>query len=124
MQRQFAIALLFCLSPLFLSLAGCGSNNKGKIEGTKWVSKAGKVEDEKIKAGQITLEFGDAGVIRAFSFETAVQGKYSLGAGDKVSIEFEDEVMGEKKHSARISIEGDTLTFSDSSGSLEFTRKK
>jgi len=123
MRSQSLPILCLVISIPFL-VVGCSSNNKGKIEGTKWASKAGKVEDEKVKAGQLILEFGEEGALRAIAFDAIVLGKYSLGAGDKVTMEFSDEVMGEKSHRARISIDGDTLTFSDSSGSLEFTRKK
>lgn len=123
-MRQFRLMMIATLALVFCMSSGCGSNNKDKLEGTSWISKPGQVGEEKIKKGDVILDFDKEGMMRAKTFGTFVRGKYTLGSSDTVMIEFDHPVLGEKTHRVRISVEEDTLTFRDSSGSIEFTREK
>jgi hypothetical protein len=85
-----AVVLLFAF--------GCNSKNKGKIEGTKWVSVAVTVKGQSIPAGALKLEFTSDG---RMTYNTPVgnfEGTYSLGMGDTVTWNFTRELGGSKKH--------------------------
>lgn len=128
-SRGILVALLIA-GPF---LAGCSSNNKGKIEGTKWISEAttikvkdkDKDKDENIPAGAGELEFrSDGGLTykidkksKEDKLETkTAQGTYSLGIGDTVMFNFNKELEGRKTHSETIVIVGDQLKLTDSDG--------
>ncbi len=110
---------------ILVPLTGC-SNNKGKIEGTKWVSREATVKGQKLPAGILKLEFTSDG---KFVFSTGgileQKGSYSLGSGDNVTMDFDQPTDGkQKKHLEKITIEGDLLTMSDSTGTITFDREK
>jgi hypothetical protein len=67
---------------------GGASNNKGKIEGTKWANNAGKAKGQDIPADVVTLEFkADMTFVQTLQGVLTVPGKYSLGSGDDVTME-------------------------------------
>jgi uncharacterized lipoprotein NlpE involved in copper resistance len=121
MATMTRFALLFVLA----MLVGCSSNNKGKIEGTKWTSQAASVKGQTIPAGALTLEFKADGSMIYGIIGMNKTGKYSLGMGDTVTFKM-DEKLGERKdHAEKIKIEGDVLTMTDSDGTaLKFNRAK
>jgi hypothetical protein len=103
------------------------SNNKGKIEGTKWSSVETTVKETKLAAGTLKLEFGKDGKlayrIAGPKGEVTFTGKYSLGEGDKVTFHLDKELAGKKEHIEDVSIQGDRLKMTDSDGtSVTFER--
>jgi len=106
------------------------SNNKGKIEGTKWIS----AEDVELKGvkfpkGTIGLEFRRDGALvqTAVISGTALEipGKWSLGKGDDVLTEMDVPNEGVKKETLKIVITGDQLSGTDPEGkTITFTRDK
>jgi hypothetical protein len=114
------VAVLF-----LLPLGGCKSNNKGKIEGTKWVSQATVQKGTNIPAGALQLEFSSDGKLVYRAGQQTFTGTYSLGMGDYVTLNLDQNLAGRKTHSEKVSISGDQLTMTDSDGtSLTFTKMK
>jgi hypothetical protein len=113
------------LAALVLGLTGCSSNNKGKIEGTKWNSNATNVKGKQIPAGMLRLEFTSDGKLTYNAGPVAFTGTYSLGGGDTVTFHLDQDLAGRKTHSEKITISGETLTMTDSDGtSIPFTKVK
>jgi hypothetical protein len=111
-------AALLRLLPLaaILFLCGCSSNNKGKIEGTKWSSVAGSVKGKSLPAGILRLEFGADGGLVYTAGPARMTGKYSLGSGDSVTFHLDQPLQGSKTHVEKVSISGDRLTMTDTDG--------
>lgn len=97
-------------------LAGCSSNNKGKIEGTKWANQAGSVKGQQIPAGIITLEFTSDGKLRYVAGFTTWTGTYSLGFGNTVTFNTDQDLGGRKKNVQTVIIDNNVLTLRDSDG--------
>jgi len=121
MRSRHALHLILFVPLLFI--LGCSSNNKGKIEGTKWSSQAATVKGKSIPAGVLQLEFRSDGSMVYGVGPQAYTGRYSLGAGDSVTLNLDQDLAGRKVHSERISISGDLLTMTDSDGT-QLTFKK
>lgn len=111
---------------LLVTVAGCSSNNKGKIEGTKWSCQAGTVKGNPIPAGAVRLEFSKDGKVTYVIGPKTVTGTYSLGSGDNVTFNFDQALSdGKKKAMDKIQINGDTMTMSDPDGTtLTFNKVK
>ena len=108
-MRPSHVLRVACLAALLLA-CGCSSSNKGKIEGTKWSSKAAT------PAGQVHLEFqADGKMVYKIGAETHT-GTYGLGMGPSVTMNFDTELTGRKTHVEKIIINGDELTMTDSNG--------
>lgn len=117
------ITCLLLLS--FVCLAGCNSNNKGKIEGTKWVNEPMTFEGKRLRAGILRLEFDKDGTLRFGLAMAMKKGTYKLAGGDTVIMKFDTEVSGRKTHHEKITVSGDSLTMTDTDGkSLKFKRVK
>jgi hypothetical protein len=115
MRRRCVFGLLLVASALVAG--GCGSsNNKGKIEGTKWTSLATSVKGKTVPAGVLQLEFNADGSLVYKAGPQSMTGKYSLGSGDTVVLHLDQPLAGSKTHSERISVNGDRLTMTDSNG--------
>jgi hypothetical protein len=98
------------LVAMVLFLTGCGSNNKGKIEGTKWSSNPTTVKGKAFPAGALGLEFAADGKL-VYQVDLArLTGTYSLRGGDTITIYMDQELAGKKKFVEKISITDDTLT--------------
>jgi hypothetical protein len=107
---------LWFVAVSLLCVAGCpsgASNNKGKIEGTKWDAEDGSRALEFTKDGKLFYDL-EGGV--------GYEGTYTLGAGDNVTFTFTKELAGSKTHVEKISISGDHLTMSDTTGSVKFKK--
>jgi hypothetical protein len=111
--------------------AGCDSENKGKIEGTKWSSNAGTIKGQQLSAGQIVLEFNKDGSMelsvtdQTGNNRKAYPGNYTLGIGDIVVFHLDKELSGMKTHAEHISIKNGELTMTDSDGTRGvFSRRK
>jgi len=109
------------------------SNNKGKIEGTKWTNEAGKVKilgkEAELPAGYITLEFKADGKFSqtmpvAKDKTVTIEGTYTLGEGDDVTMEADVPNLGKKKDTSQIVIKDDKMTISDKDGKLTFAKAK
>ena len=74
--------LLVVSSALFV--VGCGSSNKGKIEGTKWVN----------MAGLGNVEFGADGSLSYMVRAKTYKGTYELGSGRKVTFNLTENMQG------------------------------
>jgi hypothetical protein len=107
----------FVLFASVLSLCGCASNNKGKIEGTKWSSLRATKENASLPAGTLKMEFhSDGKLVYQLSRQTYL-GTYSLGSGDSVTMTFERAVSGRKSHTGKIKIVDNQMTVTESDGS-------
>lgn len=107
----------------FLSVAGCASNNVGKIEGTKWETTAQSIDGKDIPAGALTLEFTKDGKLIFIAGPEQYEGTYSLGMGDYVTFNLNKEIDGRKNQLEVITINGDNLTMVDSnSETMEFRK--
>src|SRR5262245_40603201 len=116
-------AMLWVLLVSALCSVGCGgSNNNGKIEGTKWSSEKGTVEGKEVGEGEFYLEFAKDGKLYYVTATDTLKGTYSLGSGDEVTFHFDKEINGTKTHVEKISIVGERLTLTDSKGSLSFSQ--
>jgi len=119
---------IFCcfalLSTVLFSI-GCSSNNKGKLEGTKWSSLATTVNGMPVPAGTLKLEFGaDKSLVYRTSIGT-FNGTYSLGMGDNVTLKLDRDLAGRRNHTEKITVNGDRLAMRDSDGtSVTFERMK
>ena len=113
-----------CIATLLLA-CGCSSSNKGKIEGTKWSSKAATVQGKAVPAGALQLDFqSDGKLVYKIGAENHT-GTYSLGMGPTVTLNFDTELSGRKTHAEKIVINGDELTMTDSDGTqLPFQKVK
>jgi hypothetical protein len=115
----------FAVLAAVLCIVGCNSNNKGKIEGTKWSSQSMSVKGQTIPAGSIKFEFTTDGKMTYKILETPYTGRYSLGSGDYVTLHLDQPLEGSKTHRQRIIIRGDTLQLIDTDGtSITFDRMK
>ncbi len=117
------------LLPAILLISGCMSNNKGKIEVTRWTSLATTIKGQSIPAGTVKLAFGgDGRVIYTCAAigslpEQTYRGTYGLGMADFVTLEFDTELAGRKSHTETIVINGDRLTMTDTDGtSIAFAK--
>jgi len=118
--RRFCVVSLALMAVV---VAGCESNNKGKIEGTKWSSMSATVDGQRIPAGALKLEFSKDGKLRYDAGPKVFTGTYSLGSGDYVTLNLNQDLAGRKQHVETIKIEGSKLTMIDSDGtSLSFRK--
>jgi len=106
------------------------SNNKGKIEGTKWSSVAVKVMGKTLPAGALRLNFSRDGKV-AYNIHTVggevirYKGTYELNTGDYVTLKFDRKLGGLKTHKQRIVIKEGQLKMIDTDGtSVTFTKVK
>jgi hypothetical protein len=114
MRVKFVVQL--ALVAALVCSFGCSSNNKGKIEGTKWSSEAATMKGQQLQEGALKLEFGSDGRLVYKAGATTFTGTYSLGFGNTVTLNLDQELSGRKKHAQKVAINGDRLTMSDSDG--------
>ena len=114
MRVKFVVQL--ALVAALVCSFGCSSKNKGKIEGTKWSSEAATVKGQPLPAGALSLDFASDGKLVYKAGPTTFTGTYSLGFGDTVTLNLDQELAGRKKHAQKVVINGDRLTMSDSDG--------
>jgi hypothetical protein len=105
-------------------LAGCPSNNYGKIEGTKWRSVASTVNGRSVPSGFFHVEFGKDGKVFFHAGNVKATGTYSMDwGGDVVTFNFDREIFGRRTHNESITIDGDKLTMTDLDGTAMNFRK-
>jgi hypothetical protein len=120
-MKSLRAVLWVLLVPVLFGI-GCGSNNKGKIEGTKWSSEKGTADGKEVGEGELYLEFTKDGKLYLVTPTDTVKGTYTVGSGDQVTFDFDKEVSGKKSHVEKISISGERLTMTDSKGSVVFSQ--
>jgi len=104
------------------------SNNKGKLEGTKWASDEVTVQGLKMPKGAFVVAFEKDGTfvqeVKAPDLPArTAKGTWSLGSGDDVIMEGEDpERKIKAKETVQVVIKGDKATVTSKAGSLTFTK--
>ena len=106
-----------------LVLVGCSSNNKGKIEGTKWVSIQQMVKGQRLPEGTLALEFKSDGTMSYKAGPETYTGKYTLGSGDRVNLHLDRDLGGRKSHRQTVKINGNELEMIDSDGTAAKFKK-
>ena len=118
-NRTLWAAFLLCL------MAGCASKNKGKIEGTTWENDSCFIEGKLFNSKSLVLDFAQGGGFKmTFMGQTILNGTYSVGMGDMISLKFDQTVDGSNRSTEKITIEGDVLTMEDPKGKPIKFRKK
>src|SRR5262245_57500937 len=119
-MKEISMRLRIVISLIVLSLlpvvTGCSSKNKGKIEGTKWTSLATVMKGVSLPAGSLKFEFRSDGTLVYQVGPITYTGRYSLGMGDMVTMNLDQDLGGRKKHVQRVNINGDRLIMADSDG--------
>ncbi len=123
--------------PAVLSLAlaaGCTSENRGKLEGTRWVSEpatvkvkagpAGAPQSVHVPAGYLELDFHEDGSFYYILKGKIHTGKYTLGPGHMVTLNLDTPVAGMKTHTEKIVVEGERMTMTDTDGTSIPFRKQ
>lgn len=114
---------------MIFAAVGCESKNKGKIEATRWTSIASTVKGVNVPADTLQLSFGGDGrmiyrIKDPSGYEKTIKGRYSLGFGDSVILDFDETLAGMKTHNQTVKVQNDRLTMIDSDGtSMTFVKK-
>ena len=122
-MRSVVRVLAVVVGTVTLAGAGCESNNKGKLEGTKWKGMIAAVP-----GSSMTLDFYADGRlalgIYAPGVNKTISGRWSLSMGDHVEMtNLSEPLAGRTSHTEKIVVTGDTLVMTDSDGqSVTFSR--
>src|SRR5262245_54337753 len=116
---------VWCLVAAAVSLAaaGCESNNKGKLEGTKWTASL-----KEAPGASMQMEFFADGRLRMFvtgpGVSKTIGGRWRLSFGDYVDMtDLSEPLAGRTSHTEKITVNGNTLVMTDSDGkSVTFQR--
>jgi cold shock CspA family protein len=95
MRTRFLPQVLIVSTVLFV--IGCGSSNKGKLEGTMWGATSGFSFIEFTRGGKITYIVG----------AQKYTGTYTLGSGDSITFNLDQDMDGKKVHKVRASLAKD-----------------
>jgi hypothetical protein len=122
MRRAPLLGLFVLLS--MVCAAGC-SNNKGKIEGTRWRSDAGTVLGRYCPFGYLQLDFNADGTLVYYAGPRTFRGKYVLKPGNTVTFDLDQPLAGRNSHDETIEVYGNKMTVRDSNGvSMTFSKVK
>jgi hypothetical protein len=114
---RLSFVVRFAVLAAVLCIVGCNSNNKGKLEGTKWSSQAFTPQGGKlIAAGMITFEFTTSGQVTYKIVDQSYTGRYTLNAGDYVTLHLDQPLAGSRTHRQRIIVRGTTMQLIDTDG--------
>jgi hypothetical protein len=123
-MRPVHVLRLLVVLLLLAGAAGCASNNKGKLEGTRWTSDPGKVRGQSVPEGFMKLEFMVNGDLTLRGGGRTFTGTYSFGPGDLVTMYLDKELAGSKVYFERISLDGNRMKMSDPDGTeLAFQKR-
>jgi hypothetical protein len=124
-MRLARLARPIVLLPLVF-VVGCLSENKGKIEGTRWVSRPATISAKmappgypssvRVPGGYLELHFHQDGNLYYIIRGKIHTGKYSLGMGNIVTFHLDEPVAGMKIHAEKIVIDGEQMSVTDSDG--------
>jgi hypothetical protein len=106
-----------------LIACGCDSNNKGKLEGTKWSSDRATIKGKFIPAGTLFLDFRKDGTLAGYFDRQQISGTYSLGWGDRVSLRLDQTLITGRNHTESVVIDRDSMTMTDADGTRMTFRK-
>ena len=115
-MRLALVARAAALAFVCVVLTGCSSNNKGKIEGTRWVSISQMVKGQMLAEGVGGLDFRVDGTLTYKAGPNTLTGKYGLGSGDRVTLYLDQPLAGSKKHVETVKINGNELEMIDADG--------
>jgi len=101
---------------LVFGACGCTSNNKGKIEGTRWTSVQGVAKGLTIHEGAVFLDFRKDGKLLGHFGGQELTGRYELGMGATVTLHLDKALPNGKIHTEKVVIEGKTMTMPDPDG--------
>jgi len=114
-----AVVLVACIVAI-----GCkSSNNRGKVEGTKWSSFAQTVHGEPKPDGYYTLEFA---ADKTFTYQCEsfkLTGSYKLGQGDEVTMHYDGLKPGNRSQLETVRVRGEELEITDTDGTVRRFRK-
>lgn len=105
------------LAAALVVTVGCFSSNKGKIEGTNWLSQAATVKGEALPPGACQLQFDPSGQMSYRIGARTYKGIYALGMGPAITFTLEEEMEGRKIHPEKLVIDGEQLTLTSADGS-------
>jgi hypothetical protein len=121
-MRRASVALLALAAAL--AVAGC-SDNKGKLEETKWSCQEAFAKADDITPGTRQLQFLRDGHLIYVVGPKAYQGSYTLGMGSAVTFTLDQELEGRKIHPHKIVVDGDLMTLASADGSqMTFQKSK
>jgi hypothetical protein len=107
-----------------LAASGCtSSNNRGKVEGTKWSSVAQTIHGEPKPEGYYVLEFAPD---KTFTYQCEnfkLTGSYKLGQGDEVTMHYDGLKAGKRSQLETVRVRGDELEIVDTDGTIRKFRK-
>lgn len=113
MRRTYLSRL--ALVAVLVVAAGC-SSNKGKIEGSNWVSLETTLKGETLPPGARQMQFNKDGQLIFIVVGKVYKGFYSLGLGPAVTFTLDQEFEGRKIHPYKIVIDGKQLTMTRADG--------
>src|SRR5438132_873310 len=99
-MRKLPLVRLVVLFVVLFAV-GC-SNNKGKIEGTKWTSQAATIKGQAVPAGMMQLEFKTDGTMTYTIMGQPLTGRYSLSSGDYVTLNMDKPLANSKTHREKV----------------------
>ena len=108
---------------LALGVCGCTSNNKGKIEGTRWTSMQGTAKGVTLPEGSVFLDFRKDGKLFGRFGTKDLTGRYELGMMNNVTFRLDQALPNGKVHTETIVIDGNKMTMTDPDGTkLDFRK--
>lgn len=122
-MRLAPVARAAALAVVCVVLTGCSSNNKGKIEGSKWVSISQLVKGQMLPEGALALDFRVDGTLTYKAGPQTFTGKYTLGSGDRVNLYLDQPLAGSKKHVETVKINANELEMIDLDGTAAKFKK-
>ncbi len=114
-MRRISLSRLALAAALVVAV-GC-SENKGKIEGTNWISLETTLKGETLPPGARQMQFNKDGQMLFVVAGKIYKGFYSLGMGPAVTFTLDQELEGRKIYPQKIVIDGKQLTLTNSDGS-------
>ncbi|HKA05669.1 MAG TPA: hypothetical protein VKD71_00335 [Gemmataceae bacterium] len=103
---------------------GCkSSNNRGRVEGTKWLSVAQTIHGEQKPDGYYILEFA---ADKTFTYQCEnfkLTGSYKLGQGDEVTMHYDGLKAGKRSQLETVRVKGEELEIVDTDGTIRKFRK-
>lgn len=114
---RLSFVVRFAVLAAVLCIVGCSSNNKGKLEGTKWNSQAFTPQGGKpVPAGIVTYEFATDGRLTYRIMDQSYTGRYSLNSGDYVTLHLDQALGGSRTLRQRIIVRDTTMQLIDTDG--------
>ena len=114
-----AVVLVACVVAV-----GCkSSNNRGRVEGTKWTSVAQTIHGEPKPEGYYVLEFA---ADKTFTYQCEsfkLTGSYKLGQGDEVTMHYDGLKAGKRSQLETVRVRGEELEITDTDGTVRKFRK-